>query len=157
MNRRGRQCRVREIEAFPTQSSAVPHPRALRMPTKRPAQKNCRFKRVRCPPTAFPAAIHLERRRRYARLERQLQKRVPPAQRTFILADRRTELRSKPTAHVPGQKPATSGLPPRAECRRPKNRHVGWGPAPGLRSSPHASSPLMSGKAQVSAQDSRSS
>jgi hypothetical protein len=40
MNRRGRQCRVREIEAFPTQSSAVPHPRALRMPTKRPAQKN---------------------------------------------------------------------------------------------------------------------
>jgi hypothetical protein len=28
----------------------------LRMPTKRPAQKDCRFKRVRCPPTAVSAA-----------------------------------------------------------------------------------------------------
>src|SRR5258708_12451761 len=36
------------------------------MPTKRPAQKDCRFKRGRCPPTAFRAAIRLERRRRHA-------------------------------------------------------------------------------------------
>ena len=35
------------------QSSAIPRPRALRMPTKRPAQKGCRFKRVRCLPMAF--------------------------------------------------------------------------------------------------------
>ena len=36
---------VREVEAFPAQSSVIPHPRALRMPTKRPAQNDRRFKR----------------------------------------------------------------------------------------------------------------
>jgi len=33
-----------QIEAFPAQSSAIPHPRALRMPTKRPAQEDCRLR-----------------------------------------------------------------------------------------------------------------
>jgi len=35
---------VQRVEALRAQSIAIPRPRALRMPTKRPAQKDCRFK-----------------------------------------------------------------------------------------------------------------
>jgi hypothetical protein len=63
---------VQRVEAFRAQASAIPRPRALRMPTKRPAQKDCRFKGVRCPPTAFPLPFASNGDVGTPRLEKQL-------------------------------------------------------------------------------------